>query len=167
MCIHQGGDIYTAFHEGPLFRRPSMANGVVEMVRKTFVWAFFATAIAFASTASADNPCAADQEKFCSPSKLGGEASVLKCMDEHFDELSPDCKAAIEKVREGIKAKESGKAPKAGGFRAACRADTQKLCKDSIGKPAKLKACLTENESKLSDECKTALKAANEKAKAD
>lgn len=137
------------------------------MVQKTIVWAFFATAIAFASTATAaDNPCAADQEKYCSPSKVG-EAGVLKCMDDHFDKLSPECQALIQKVRDGIKAKEAGTAPKAAGFRVACRADTEKLCKEFIGKPVKVKACLTENESKLSEACKSALKAVNETPKAD
>ncbi len=138
------------------------------MVQKTMVWAFFATAIALASAgtaAAADNPCAADQEKYCSPSKVG-EQGVLKCMDEHFDKLSPECKALIEKVRAGVKAKEAGTAPKNAGFRAACRADAEKLCKEMIGKPMKVKACLMENESKLSESCKAALKAAAP-AKAD
>lgn len=80
------------------------------MVQK-MAWVILASAIAMASPAAAQgNSCEADQKKFCASSE---GLHVLKCLVDHFDELSPGCKTQMEPARQRIEAAE--KTPAAAG----------------------------------------------------
>jgi Cysteine rich repeat len=95
------------------------------------------------SSASANDPCAADTAKFCAGVQKGG-ARVVKCLADHTAQLSDTCKAhlaRIEAQREVHK---------------ACAADTQKFCKGVNVGDARVAKCLEEHEASLSAECKKA-----------
>lgn len=49
-----------------------------------------------------DGACKADVEKFCKDVKPGGGA-IMKCLKEHKDQLSAECKAKGEKMKEKMK----------------------------------------------------------------
>jgi len=49
-------------------------------------------------------PCKADVQKFCSEVKPGG-GRIIECLKEHENDLSPQCKAALEK---GMKPRSNG-----------------------------------------------------------
>lgn len=69
------------------------------MVQK-MAWVILASAIAMASPATAqDHACEADQKKFCSSSE---GLHVLKCLVDHFNELTPECKTQMGPARERI-----------------------------------------------------------------
>lgn len=111
---------------------------------KTLV-AFFIV-IACSGYAFAEGPCKADLEKFCSQVEPGHGAR-MKCLKEHESELSPECKAHKEQLKELFKEKRKN-------FKEACQEDIQKFCSDvKPGKKAVIK-CLKANEEKLSQECR-------------
>lgn len=70
---------------------------------------------------------------------------MKKCMEEHADQLSPECKEFRAQAKEDVKE-----------VVAACQSDAEKLC---AGKEKKaLIRCLRQNKSKLSDSCKSEIK---------
>jgi hypothetical protein len=80
------------------------------MVQK-MAWVFLAAAIAMTSPAPAqkENACEADEKTFCSKSQ---GLLILKCLVDHFDELSAGCKKQVEPARMRF---ESAKTPAAAG----------------------------------------------------
>lgn len=87
-----------------------------------------------------NHPCKADAQKLC-PGTEPGHGGMMKCLAEHKDQLSAECKAKME-AHHG---KMEGNHP--------CKADGEKLCAGmhwgtGLGK------CLHENMAKLSDACK-------------
>ena len=98
--------------------------------------------LATSASAAGDRACREDAAKLCKGVKPGGGA-IVKCLKEHSSEVSPACKADMEKAKE--KSKE---------FRQACKEDKAKLCHDvKPGGGAVLK-CLREHESDLSASCR-------------
>ena len=57
----------------------------------------------------AAGPCKADREKFCKNVEAGG-GRVARCMKEHKDELSKECKDAARERWMKKKAREPGRA---------------------------------------------------------
>lgn len=92
--------------------------------------------------------CKPDMEKFCKGIELG-DGRLMKCLKEHKDELSPDCKAAGADARENFKEKREE-------MRDACKADFETHCKGIFG-PRNRINCLKKNEDKLSATCKATL----------
>ncbi len=101
----------------------------------------------FAAQAEEDHHgvCAKDKETLCPGMKKG--EGLYKCMHEHKDKLSADCKAKHEKMKENIKeAKE------------VCNGDIEKLCKDIKPGQGRIIQCLKTNKDKLSEACKAEFK---------
>ncbi len=51
--------------------------------------------IVFAQTAAERQACQADFEKYC-PGVQPGGGRVIKCLSEHLDQLTPQCKSVVE-----------------------------------------------------------------------
>ncbi len=91
-------------------------------------------------------PCQPDVERLCAGVEPGG-GRLIKCLEEHWDEVSEDCKAT--KKGEGAKG-EGGKGGTGGDKgREACMADKERLCAGAEH-PGK---CLEEHLDELSPEC--------------
>lgn len=87
---------------------------------------------------AADNPCQADQEKFCA-GKEGMDRA--KCMKKHSHELSKECQNFRDQKMQSAKE-----------VRAACKADRKAFCGGK--KPKEVMNCMQENFDKLSETCK-------------
>lgn len=117
------------------------------------------------AVAQGQNACEAEQAKFC-PDVQG--LQVLKCLVDHWDELSPACQKQMEPARAHLqkgKTQKPAAGAKKGNLRAACGAEIDKHCKEFVGKPAKMRACLSEHEAELSEGCKATLKSIMEQTK--
>ena len=118
-----------------------------------------AFALALALPAGAADPCAEDQETFCSDA-----TDVTACMTSHGPELSEACRAAWGKGRKGAagKASKPGKKPRGGAkgekspSMTACAPDLVKFCSKVKPGGGRLVDCLHANEGKLSKACKRA-----------
>lgn len=95
-----------------------------------------------APAAEGAKPCADDTAKFCKDVKPGG-GGLSKCLKEHENELSPECKASITESRK--KAKEG---------REDCTVDIGKFCKNVQQGKGRIMKCLKEHQAELSPECK-------------
>ncbi len=96
------------------------------------------------SVSAREKPCEKDRETYCANVEPG-EGKMMKCMEEHADQLSAECKAFRAQAKEGMKE-----------VVAACQGDAEKLC---AGKKKKaLIRCLRQNRSQLSEGCKSEIK---------
>jgi len=95
-----------------------------------------------------NNPCAADEEKFCKESK-GKDRRA--CMMAHEKDFSEACKANIAKRKETMMKNHP------------CAADMEKFCKDAPSDQGGKIKCLVSHEAEVSAGCKA--KMAEEKAK--
>ena len=116
--------------------------------------ALFAADSGGAAGKGADNPCRADLKKFCKDVQPG-EGRLVKCLKEHRDELSPECK-------EQQKERFAEKHPKAAGVMEACKADKEKLCAGVEAGEGRVMKCLREHKKEVSEGCRSALKDAKE-----
>lgn len=55
----------------------------------------FSTGAALAQTAAEREACQADYEKYCPGVQQGG-GRIIKCLSEHLDQLTPQCKSVVE-----------------------------------------------------------------------
>lgn len=97
--------------------------------------------------AGSQGPCKADYEKFCKDVKPG-HGRIIKCMNEHKDDLSAECKEKIAARKE--KRQEAHEA-----WEKACGDDVKSLCADVKAGHGAIRKCLRENKEKLSDGCKS------------
>jgi len=95
--------------------------------------------------------CRADRETFCKGVPLGG-GRVVRCLEQHAANLSDGCRWVL-----GTMAPGGGRRPSSAAQ--ACHDDAVRLCRDSGGNRANLKACLHSHAAELSDGCKSALAA--------
>lgn len=91
-------------------------------------------------------PCRADYQKFCKGIQPG-QGRIAECMRGRESELSPECRDALEAMRE-----------KTQDFIRACSADRDTFCKGIRPGRGRIVGCLKENEPKLSPECREHLK---------
>jgi hypothetical protein len=94
---------------------------------------------------AADKPCAADAAKLCAGMQPGGGA-MGKCLQEHSNDLSPECKETMGKMKGKMQ-----------DFKQACKDDAAKLCKDTKPGGGKIVQCLKQHEGDLSAACKDAM----------
>ena len=92
----------------------------------------------------ATESCQEDVKQFCSHVGPGRKRAsrILACLKSHEPDLSESCRAQREAIRAGVE-----------GFIKACRKDTRQFCKGRIF----LRQCLMENESDLTEQCRTAV----------
>jgi len=91
--------------------------------------------------------CRADVDDFCAGVDPGG-GRVIGCLGQHQLQLSLSCQAEISRLSE---AREQVSA-----FRAACKADMERLCTGVRAQAGPLLECLQANEASLSAECNPA-----------
>jgi len=76
----------------------SFAQGSANM-RISYIIAFLGALIAgssaYAQTAAEQAACKADYEKFCAGVMPGG-GRIVKCLNEHLAELSPQCQQVVK-----------------------------------------------------------------------
>lgn len=92
--------------------------------------------------ATSAGPCKADIEKFCA-SVEQGHGRKHKCLREHKDEASVECRTHMELKKQQWDA-----------MKTACESDRDAYCKDKKGKDLHL--CMKENKDKFSQACKDA-----------
>lgn len=102
----------------------------------------FLMCVGFSSMALAEGPCKSDVEKFCAGMEPGNGA-IAKCLKEHHNELSAECKAKGEEMKEHMHQ-----------MKDACEADVAKFCGDVKKGKGRIIKCLKKHEAELSAECK-------------
>lgn len=106
----------------------------------------FAFLFAFHGTAFADNPCQKDIEAFCKGMQAE-HGAIMKCLHEHHNQLSPECRAQGEKMKKEMK-----------GVQEACHEDQQKFCADVKPGKGRIIKCMHEHKAELSEKCKSEMK---------
>jgi len=87
--------------------------------------------------------CEADAQKLCPGMKPGAERR--QCMQQHKDEVSPECRELFSRVVEQHGA--LGEAVR------ACRADAKTFCKDVKPGEGRMAECLRQHKAELSPDC--------------
>lgn len=90
--------------------------------------------------------CKADREKLC-PDTKPGDGKYGACMRQHQAELSPECAAAFQAVRENRRL-----------IRMNCKADIDKFCADAQDGKGGVVRCLRAHETEVAQVCAEALK---------
>ena len=85
--------------------------------------------------------CKADYQTFCANVPLGG-GLIVKCLQQHSGELSPRCRALVEKRR---------------SLRESCLTDYKKFCQSVMPGGGAIKKCLRRHEDQLTSSCRRAL----------
>lgn len=93
--------------------------------------------------------CHDEVQKFCGQVKRG-EGRVARCIKENEKSFSPACQAAMEKQ---FKQRAERTAEK----HEACRADSEKFCKDKQDGSGGAIRCLRDHEKELSEDCRKSL----------
>jgi len=96
-------------------------------------------------------PCAGDVAKFCKDVKPG-EGRIAKCLKDNKDQLSPECKAHVAKVKEALKE-----------VHAACEDDITMFCAGVQPGEGRIVKCLKEHKAELSSKCQEGIMKAKEK----
>jgi hypothetical protein len=97
-------------------------------------------------SAQAAGPCATDKENFCKGIQPG-EGRIVKCLKEHEAQLSSDCKAHREKVKEHLKE-----------VKEACHEDVEALCDGVRPGQGRIIKCLHEHKDKVSAACQSEMR---------
>lgn len=99
--------------------------------------------VGFSQFSYAEGPCKTDIDKFCAGMEPGGGA-IAKCLKEHQSELSAECKAKGQELKEHMHQ-----------MKDACEADVAKFCGDVKKGKGRILKCLKKHEAELSPECKS------------
>ena len=94
-----------------------------------------------AAAENAGRACRADVQSLCAGVQPGG-GRIVACLKQNQAKLSPDCRAALVRQRNGAQER----------FR-ACRPDVQRLCRDVQPGGGRIVACLKQHRAELSGEC--------------
>jgi hypothetical protein len=95
--------------------------------------------------------CWADQQKFCAGLAPGPQMG--ECLDKNSERLSQECRDAHQQIKRRM-----AKGLMPGHPLAGCRQDIQKLCAGVDDGMGPVMECLIQNESRLSDNCRTKLR---------
>lgn len=90
-------------------------------------------------------PCAVDVARLC-PGAQPGRAGVRACLQQNAEQLSAECKAHIDQVRQKFQA-----------AREACQPEVARFCADVKPGGRRIAACLREHASELSEACQAAI----------
>ncbi len=111
------------------------------------------------ASAQVKNACSDDIAKFCKDIKPG-QGALMECLEKHETELTDACRDYEQRMG-GMRLERREAVRSQIRLRQACKPEMIQYCNDpkpGVG-PAE---CLTENESKLSDQCLKALQATKE-----
>ena len=72
--------------------------------------AALASSVAVAQQRDALKVCEADVKKYCANVQRG-EGRIAKCLHEHQDQVSPDCKAKLKEIHARAKERSGQKGP--------------------------------------------------------
>ena len=100
----------------------------------------------------ASEACKNDVQKFCSGVQPGG-GRIVRCLKEHADQLSAECKTQGEKMREQ-RAEHRGRMQE---LAQACRPDAEKFCPDVKPGGGRIAQCLKQHQTELSSGCSQAI----------
>jgi len=117
----------------------------ITFIKATLISLLAVTATVLNAEQETKGACKPDYEKYCKDTKIG-QGRVWRCLAQHEDQLSPECKANVHAAREKMKE-----------FRKDCGSDVKTYCKDVKG-GGKVIACLRTNSDKVSPACQTHLK---------
>jgi len=107
--------------------------------------------IGLPASAQNRNSCADDIAEFCKDVSPGG-GRMARCLKQHEEDLSEECKASIEQARSKVQEAQE-----------ACSDDIQNFCKDVKPGAGRIMRCLKKNEEQLSAECRETLKKSRKK----
>jgi Cysteine rich repeat len=103
----------------------------------------FLAPVAFAQAPQeSGGACKADVERLC-PGAQPGHGRVMRCLRDKEDQVSAECKAHIEEMRQRFQAAAE-----------ACKPDVEKFCQDVQPGGGRIIQCLRQHETELSDACK-------------
>jgi len=95
-----------------------------------------------------ESACDQDRQKLCKDAKPGRE--MMECFRQHNDQLSDSCKSMIQEHRQRFMQSH----PKMAAAIKACRDDQRKFCKDVKPGEGRIRDCMKQHESELSDACR-------------
>jgi hypothetical protein len=112
----------------------------------------FATVmVSVAAQAYGGGACKGDIEKFCAGIEKG-EGRIMKCLHDKRDQISEECKAQAEKMKEAMS-----------DIREACQEDVVKFCSEVKPGKARIMNCMKEHKADLSDGCKAVMETKKKK----
>ena len=91
-------------------------------------------------------PCAADVARLCPDAQ--GRQAVHACLEQNAEQVSAECKARIDQVRQKFEA-----------AREACKDDVATYCSNVQPGGHRIAACLRQHTSELSQACQAAIPA--------
>jgi hypothetical protein len=97
------------------------------------------------SAANKGGECNADAETFCKDVQRG-EGRVVRCLEEHAQQLSPGCRQEMTAMQSKMK-----------GFAESCKDDIAAYCKDIKPGEGRIVRCLRDHEQEISSPCKSGL----------
>lgn len=92
--------------------------------------------------------CKADADKLCKDVQPG-EGRIARCLKQHETNVSPACRDAMRQARQRMQA-----------LREACAGDAKQYCKGVKPGHGRMLTCLQQNELKLSEGCRAAMRGA-------
>ena len=90
----------------------------------------------------AGSVCKEDIQKFCG-NVIPGEGRILMCLQSQIDQISPECRGAMEAGKKKVKEAAD-----------ACREDAEKYCAGIQPGGGRIAICLKQNFESLSPACK-------------
>ncbi|HWU44718.1 MAG TPA: cysteine rich repeat-containing protein [Bdellovibrio sp.] len=116
-------------------------------MRKWIVMTLITTAFGFqvqAQTPPPAGPCAKDKETLCAG--IEGRGNVMKCLKDNSAKISTECKEHVEKMKKVMKE-----------VHEACHDDYEKFCDNVEPGKGRIKKCMKEHKSDLSQTCQDAI----------
>jgi Golgi apparatus protein 1 len=100
-----------------------------------------------------DEACKGDVEQYCKDVQPG-QGRMVRCLRDNEAKLSASCKEQLSQMDEQRRRMHE----RMHGVAEACKGDAQQYCKDVRPGGGRVTRCLQDNEAKLSEGCKAALK---------
>jgi hypothetical protein len=100
-----------------------------------------------------DQACKGDVEQYCKQVQPG-QGRMVRCLRDNEAKLSASCKEQLAQMDEQRRRMHE----RMHGVAEACKGDAQQYCKDVHPGGGRVTRCLKDNEAKLSEGCKAALK---------